>query len=61
MADIDVVKKSSHLWLWILLAVVIAVILWYFLSNTGGAPAQTGILERFMQPALTEGGSQLQV
>jgi len=41
MADIDVVKKGSHTWLWILLAVVIALILWFVLS--GSRTAQTGM------------------
>jgi len=42
MADIDVVKKGSHTWLWILLAIVIALILWFVLSGSGRT-AQTGM------------------
>ena len=34
MADIDVVKKGSHTWMWILLAVVIALILWFVVSGS---------------------------
>jgi hypothetical protein len=43
MADIDVVKKGSHTWLWIMLAIVIALILWFVLSGSRGTP-QTGML-----------------
>lgn len=43
MADIDVVKKGSSTWLWIVIAlVVLALILWFMMS---GDPApQTGLL-----------------
>ena len=43
MADIDVVKKGSSTWLWIVIAlVVLALILWFVMS---GDPApQTGLL-----------------
>jgi hypothetical protein len=44
MADIDVVKKGSHLWLWIMLAIVIALILWFVLAGSHGRTAQTGML-----------------
>jgi len=43
MADIDVVKKGSNTWLWILLAVVIALVLWFVLSGSHGRTAQTGM------------------
>jgi len=43
MADIDVVKKGSHTWLWVLLAIVIALILWFVLSGSHGRTAQTGM------------------
>jgi hypothetical protein len=43
MADIDVVKKGSHTWLWIMLAIVIALILWFVLSGSHGRTAQTGM------------------
>ena len=43
MADIDVVKKGSHTWLWVLLAIVIALILWFVLSGSHGTTAQTGM------------------
>ena len=32
MADIDVVKKGTSVWIWILLAVVLAVVLWFVLG-----------------------------
>ncbi len=35
MADIDVVKKGSSLWLWIILAMVIAVALWFMMAGSG--------------------------
>jgi hypothetical protein len=42
MADIDVVKKGSHVWLWIILAIVIALVLWYVMAGSGARSAQTG-------------------
>lgn len=35
MADIDIVPKqrSSYLWLWIILALVVLAVLWYVLSR----------------------------
>jgi len=42
MADIDVVKKSSNTWLWILLAIVaVAAIVWFMSSR--GTARQTGM------------------
>ncbi len=35
MVDIDVVKKGSNLWLWIVLAVVIGLALWFMLAGSG--------------------------
>ena len=35
MADIDVVKKGSNLWLWIVLAMVIGLALWFMLAGSG--------------------------
>jgi len=43
MADIDVVKKGSHVWLWIILAIVVALILWYVLAGSGARSQQTGV------------------
>jgi len=39
MADIDVVKKSSHTWLWILLALVVVLALWFLMSRQSGERA----------------------
>ena len=41
MADIDVVKKGSPVWMWIVLAVALALILWFVLAGTA-ARQQTG-------------------
>ena len=51
MADIDVVKKGSSSWLWIVIAlVVLALILWFVMR---GDPApQTGVLLENGFPAL---------
>ena len=36
MADIDVVKKSgSRAWIWILLVIAIALVLWFVMAGTG--------------------------
>jgi uncharacterized membrane protein len=48
MANIDVVKKGSHLWLWIILAVVIVLVLWFVLGNVR-SPAQSGSIERTVE------------
>ena len=33
MADIDVVKKSSRVWLWVVIALVVALALWFLLGR----------------------------
>jgi hypothetical protein len=35
MADIDVVKKGSRAWIWVLLAILLALFLWFMLAGTG--------------------------
>ena len=35
MADIDVVKKSSHTWLWIVIGIAIALALWFMMAGSG--------------------------
>lgn len=40
MADIDVVKKGSRAWVWILMLVVLALILWFVMA--GSNTPQTG-------------------
>jgi bacteriorhodopsin len=43
MADIDVVKKSSNTWIWVLIAlVVLAAIMWFVMA--GSNTPQTGLL-----------------
>jgi hypothetical protein len=46
MADIDVVPKrrSSLMWLWIVIAIVVIVALWFGLRGGGTSPARTGRL-----------------
>jgi bacteriorhodopsin len=44
MADIDVVKKSSQTWLWIVVALVIVIAL-FFLFGTG-SETRSGLLDR---------------
>lgn len=43
MADIDVVKKGSRMWLWILLAVAFLIILWMVIG-AGDRPQTSGRL-----------------
>jgi hypothetical protein len=43
MADIDVVKKGSYVWLWIILAIVIALVLWYVMAGSGARSTRTGL------------------
>lgn len=48
MADIDVVKKGSRAWLWILMLVILAVILGYAMA--GSRPATPGASNMGGQP-----------
>jgi hypothetical protein len=34
MADIDVVKRGSRAWIWILVAIILAVVLWFMMAGT---------------------------
>jgi hypothetical protein len=38
MADIDVVKKSSHTWLWIVIAIAIVLALWFMMAGGSNEP-----------------------
>ena len=48
MADIDVVKKGSRAWVWVLMIIALALVLWFlfaggsgqsgFMQETGGQP-----------------------
>jgi len=46
MADLDVVPKhrSSMMWLWIVIALVVVVALWFAFSGRSQQPARTGQL-----------------
>jgi hypothetical protein len=47
MADIDVVpKRSTNLWLWIILAIVLLAIIWAVMSN-GASDTTVGQLHHF--------------
>ena len=43
MADIDVVKKGSRTWIWIVMLLVLALIVWFLMAGTG--PDVSGSLE----------------
>ena len=43
MADIDVVKKGSRAWLWVLMLIVLALVLWFIMANAGGQRPQGSI------------------
>jgi len=47
MADIDVVKKGSRTWLWVLIVLAALVLLWFFMANDGTTAQQTG--QRIME------------
>jgi hypothetical protein len=51
MADIDVVKKGSRAWVWVVLLIVLALILW-FVFGMGTTPTTTGQLLDMGQPHL---------
>ena len=34
MADIDVVKRGSRVWIWILVGIILAVVLWFMMAGT---------------------------
>ena len=43
MADIDVVKKGSRAWLWVVILIALALVLWFILGNVRGQRTQTSI------------------
>jgi hypothetical protein len=49
MADIDVVKKGSRAWVWILLAILLVLFLWFLFAGMN-APQTGGIEEGRGQP-----------
>ena len=48
MADIDVVKKRSNVWIWIIAAIVLVAIVWFVMGRDSRASA-TGM--RTLPPA----------
>lgn len=40
MADIDVVKKGSRAWLWVVVLLVLALVVWFMMA---GSNTQTGL------------------
>ena len=48
MADIDVVKKGSRAWIWVLLAILLALVLWFVFAGMG--TQQIGSMEPGGQP-----------
>jgi hypothetical protein len=48
MADIDVVKKGSRAWVWVLLAILLALVLWFVFAGMG--TQQIGSMEQGGQP-----------
>jgi hypothetical protein len=44
MADIDVVKKPSRTWLWVLMAIIAALVLWFVVMPTRGPEGTGGAL-----------------
>jgi hypothetical protein len=51
MADIDVVKKGSRTWLWILVALAVVLLAWWFLSRSPRGPRTAHIAPRGGHPA----------
>lgn len=50
MADIDVVKKESRTWLWVLLVLAALLILWFLMSRGDAGTQQIGQLFEGRQP-----------
>ena len=51
MADIDVVKKGSRTWLWIVVALAIVLIAWWFMSRPAGGHRTTQVVPQGTHPA----------
>lgn len=43
MADIDVVKKSSRTWLWVVIALAIILMLWFMMAGGGNSTPRTSL------------------
>ena len=50
MTDIDVVKKGSRAWLWVLMFVALALVMWFLFA--GGTTQSGGLIEKGRQPHL---------
>lgn len=50
MAEIDIVKKESRTWLWVLLVIAALLILWFLMSAGDTGTQQTGQLFEGRQP-----------
>ena len=50
MTEIDVVKKGSRTWLWVLMIVALALVLWFMFA--GGNNQSGGLIEEGRQPHL---------
>jgi len=44
MADIDVVKKRTSVWPWVIGLLLLVLIVWVVISMAGTSPARTGAL-----------------
>jgi hypothetical protein len=50
MTEIDVVKKGSRTWLWVLMIIALAIVLWFMFA--GGNTQSGSLLEEGRQPHL---------
>jgi hypothetical protein len=50
MTEIDVVKKGSRTWLWVLMIIALALVLWFMFA--GGNTRSGSLLEEGRQPHL---------
>jgi hypothetical protein len=49
VADIDIVKKRSTTWIWVLLVALLLLAIWFFMAG-GGTEQQIGSLNGGAQP-----------
>jgi hypothetical protein len=53
MANIDVVKKRSNVWLWVIALVILAVVLFALFGMGDGPPTGGTPVSHLLSPALT--------
>ena len=53
MANIDVVKKRSNLWLWVIALVILAVVLFTLFAMRDGSPTAGTPVSHLASPAVT--------